>query len=445
MYFAINGYGQEFENHLHLLLDSINSIKNYSLAEFINYVDTFAEEMSFDVNVKDSENSVQINTIHSSKGLEYPVVFLIDTGSRFNNQSIKDRILVENEFGISTKSLDIENHCLYDSPINLSFKKKIVQEEKMEQMRLLYVALTRPKNFLTVVGTTNIEKITEVKSAQDVLGCDNYLSWILGLFTSSELAQLSKDKTIHKNCCNADVQINMLDQQQLQCNNEQVSKNQPKIQSNFNNNFEKVLDRQFVESNLVKKNSVSQILSDEQHYNISDFTAKVTDREGDEDFALIGTVYHKIMQLLDIKNPNLDVKKQIEQFVIDGTLSKEELDIVDIDKIDIACKKIANQIGADDVVLKEQQFVCFFPANQLINTSSIDKILVQGVADLIIIKNDEICLIDYKTSRIKTDEKFIQKYKTQLDIYAKAIEEYYEKKVSKKVIYSFYLDKAIII
>ena len=89
--------------------------------------------------------------------------------------------------------------------------------------------------------------------------------------------------------------------------------------------------------------------------------------------------------------------------------------------------------------------MCYMPASNLINTEFSNKVLVQGIADLVVIKEKEIVLIDYKTTKFKTEEMFKKKYKTQLEIYAKAIEKFYNKPVYKKYIYSFYFDKAIIV
>ena len=110
-----------------------------------------------------------------------------------------------------------------------------------------------------------------------------------------------------------------------------------------------------------------------------------------------------------------------------------------------AIKNISTLVENEDIVLKEQQFLCFMPANEMIESKENQKILVQGVADLIIIKKDEIWLIDYKTSRLKNKKDFEKKYGTQLKIYAKAIQNFYEKPVTKKMIYSFYLNKLLTI
>ena len=443
-YFIVNNQGEEFNNHIALLLNSIDSIKEYSLSEYINYINTFAQNISYDVNIKDSSNSVQINTIHSSKGLEFPVVFLIDTGSKFSMQSITDNILIENDFGISTKTFDLQKRLVYNSPVNLAFKKKIIDEERKEEMRLLYVALTRPKNYLTIVGTTDLEKVSQLKTSQEVLEVDSYLKWILGLFDKTEVQKLLINSALQKNCYGTIIDCKNFDYNEIVLDNIPILSTDKQV-GLFSNNFNQIINKKFDKNILVKKNSVSQIMAEEEHYNITDFTLKNTDKNNDDDFLFIGTAYHKFMQILDFTDNEIAINQQLQNLKENQTFSKEECDIVNQNQVIKAVVKLSKFIDKKDLILKEQQFLCCMPANELINTDYSDKILVQGVADLIIIKPNEIYLVDYKTSRIKDEQKFKQKYTTQLNIYAKAIESFYGKKVTKKIIYSFYLGKEIII
>jgi ATP-dependent helicase/nuclease subunit A len=207
--------------------------------------------------------------------------------------------------------------------------------------------------------------------------------------------------------------------------------------------FYDIISKKFEKSNLVKKNSVTQIMAEEEHYNISDFSTKTTDKNGDDDFLLIGTAYHNIMEQLDFKNPN--ILEQIESLVVQNKIDVNNLKLIDTERIAIASKMLGKLIDQNDIVLKEQQFLSYMPASGLVRTQKTDKILVQGVADLIVIKQNEIYLVDYKTSRLSSEQSFKEKYSTQLNIYAKAIEDFYGKKVTKKIVYSFYLNKTIII
>lgn len=443
-YFVINNQGEDFNCHLDLLLNSLNSIKEYSLTEYINYISTFASQITFDVTISDSANSVEINTIHSSKGLEYPVVFLMDTGTKFGDQSIKESILTENDFGISCKTYNSEKRIAYSSPFNQSFKRKITEEERKEEMRLLYVALTRPKNYLFVVGTTDLQKVEKLQTPQDVLETNSYLKWILGLFEVWEVESLFLDGSLNKLCNNTNVLCQSYNFNQIDVQEQQVVEDFAS-ETHFSNNFTNIINKKFDKNNLVKKSSVSQIMAEEEHYNISDFTSKITDKINDDDFLIIGTVYHKFMEHINFTADEQNTLNQIQNLQINNVIAKHELQLIDTNSIVKASSNIAKYIDTADTVLKEQQFLCYMPANMLINTTYNNKVLVQGVADLIIIKQNEIYLIDYKTSRISNEQKFKQKYQTQLNIYAKAIESFYKKPVTKKMIYSFYLNKEIII
>ena len=209
--------------------------------------------------------------------------------------------------------------------------------------------------------------------------------------------------------------------------------------------FIDILSIKFEQNNLAKKNTVTQIMADEEHYNISNLNYNKTDKLGDQDFLGVGTAYHKYMQYINFSNDENNICEQIKKMKDIGIISTQESNLVDESKIVKAVLQVCKLINNRDVVSKEKQFLAYMPANELVNTNKENKILIQGVADLIIIKDNEIYLIDYKTSRLNNDMEFVNKYSTQLNIYAKAIEHFYGLPVTKKAIYSFYLDKLIII
>lgn len=447
IYFAVNNQGEQFKSNLSMLISCIDSIKHYSLSEFINYVDTFAKTLAFEIKTKQSDNAVTLSTIHASKGLEYPVVFLIDAGSKFSGKSVMEKVISENDFGISTKNFNKATRYLYAGPIHNAIKLKIKEEEKKEEMRLLYVALTRPKNYLTIVGTADLQKIETISNEIDIMKKESYLEWILGLISEKNLEQLKSGNFAVQQCENGsfDIQslsINLLEKNSYR-NNEKNSDEIKKYTTN--NNFIDILSKKFEKQNLVKKNSVTRILEEEDNYNISDFSDKNTDKNGDEDFLLIGTVSHKLMELLNWTSDKENLINQLQTLLATDKINSDELKAVDINAIFQGISELSGLIEQGDIVLKEQQFTCNFPANQLTKTKYDSEVLVQGVVDLIVIKQNEIYIVDYKTSRIKNEEKLKQKYKLQLDLYAKAVEEFYGKKVTKKIIYSFYLNKPVTI
>ena len=446
MYFLANDFGVEFENHLQMFFDSIKTIKNYSLSEFLNYLDSFGGQIMQAITEKDGENAVTLTTIHKSKGLEYPVVFLVAAEKKFSFKNQTEKILMDNDWGISMSSFDVNTHVSYENIIKKIFKLKIQLEDKKEEKRLLYVALTRPKNYLTIIGSKKLEKIKPFESDLDISASNCYLDWIMGCFSENIYTQLSLKNVAMQNIGTDEVAaIEVVKNNEFDFENTFKDKTLPEKLKIDSNAFSDILSHNFRHSQLAKKNTVTQIMQETDHYNISDFSYKKTDNFDDEDFLEIGTAYHKFMELINFSNDKTELEQQILELKDMGKVAEKELSLVNQNQIIDAVMQISLLIAKQDLVLKEQQFLVYMPASELVNTAERSKILVQGVADIIIIKENEIYLIDYKTSRITSEEKFKQRYKTQLDIYAKAIESFYQKPVNKKMIYSFYLNKLITI
>ena len=305
------------------------------------------------------------------------------------------------------------------------------------------MALTRPKNYLTIIGSSKIGDISSQKTDFEIRQSKNFLEWIFGCFDDDEISQIKTKSHLVKTVNNCNFNIELLNEN-FDFSQENLTKIPEQLEID-KNKFYEILSQQFAKNNLAKKNSVSQILSEEEHYNISDFHYLKSDRQNDEDFLAVGTAYHKFMELCDFDRDKESVSQNLINLISSQKITPTEAELVDTSKVISAILQISNLIDANDIVLKEQQFLTYMPADNLINTTNKNKILVQGVADLIIIKNDEIYLIDYKTSRLNDAKMFEERYKTQLDIYAKSIEAFYQKPVTKKIIYSFYLDKLLII
>ena len=443
-YFAINGYGEEYDSHKKLLLESVQSVKNYSLSEYVQYVESFGKDITYNVSIKDGENAVTISTIHGSKGLEYPVVFLIATGKLFGKQIDREKILMDNDWGITMPSFSLQDHVSYENIIKKIFKLKIKNEESKEEKRLLYVALTRPKNYLTIIGSAKLDDLQELDTQTKIQKTKSYLKWIIGCFNKNDILKFVNNKSLCKNIdgCMVKLLIESPSYEFKRENNNEQDENLLQINKN---KFNEIVYQQFSHSNLSKKNSVTQIMQEEEHYNISDFSYLKNDKSGDDDFLAVGTAYHKYMELINFVNDETEIKKQIQKLKDDNRLTKEDSLLVNEEQIILATKTINEFIDIQDIVLKEQQFLSYMTANELVDSKQDYKVLLQGVADLIIIKDNEIYLIDYKTTKVKSEENLKKIYNTQLNVYAKAIEKFYEKKVTKKMIYSFHLNKLITI
>ena len=134
----------------------------YNFINFIEKVRTSSGDLSSAKLIGENENVVRIMSIHKSKGLEFPVVFLSNTGKSINLMDLKQNILLHNEIGIGTKYIDYDMQIEYDTLTKSAISNKLLLEAYAEEMRILYVALTRAKEKLIVTGAySNVQETIE--------------------------------------------------------------------------------------------------------------------------------------------------------------------------------------------------------------------------------------------------------------------------------------------
>ena len=438
-----NNKAERLQN-IELLKTHVNSCKDFSLLEYVKFVNDFAKNKESEITISNEQNSVKVITIHASKGLEFPVVFLINADGKFASKSSMSKLITSQEFGVALNNYDDKENVEHNSIIKNIFKISNNYQEKQEEMRLLYVALTRAKNHLIIVGKLpkgNIEKLNE---NFEINQSTSYLQWILGCLPSVDINSLNNgNKHISIKVENNFVPLDIVE-------NEFQQDNIVKGVNSFNDKLidldkNEYLKNNYEQNNIVLKNTVTALMNSEENYNIKDF--KYSNKKDDEDFLLIGNSYHLVMEKIDFLNINNkeDVNSFLKELVNNGVITGDNANLIDINKILNACVFLKSISNNNSVVLKEKPFMIYMPVNSLLSSNFNNKVLVQGVVDFMTINNDEIIVVDYKTTRFKSENDFAKKYKLQLDLYAKAIENFYNKKVTKKYIYSFYFDKAIII
>lgn len=384
---------EEFIGKLSALEDCLN------LAEFIKVVES-SKNQSSEVENLDEENSVTIQTIHKSKGLEYPVVILYNTAKQFNYITDNSLINFNTEFGLGVDYYNYETRTKINSVPRYVIKQTNDIKGYKEEMRLLYVALTRAKNKLIITGTYN-DKIFE-----DNVKPNNFLNMLIGGF-----CPLKEGENNFKNC-----NIYVFDK--IKTPKQQLEVESKTITKAYEN---------FVYSNTDKfsiplKNTVTGLNSEHSENNgfyTKEITQATVQYNADEDKALIGTHYHKALELLELNQPY----KQ--------TTNYED---VDYKKIELAHKTLA-PLTKNAHMHKEAEFMMYVPYNKIVNSAVEDKVLVQGVVDLIIEKENSITIVDYKFST-KPIKVLKQRYSEQLNLYKLAVEQAFNKKVDNIYIYS---------
>lgn len=425
-------------DNIKLFLEFIDSSSFSNIQDMLFFIDNFGKDKMVDKNIVESENSVTLTTIHASKGLEYKIVFLIDIGNKFSTQSLRDNFVLDSDLGFSCSYFDIENHEKTDLPTTRAIKLKKKEFELQEEMRLLYVALTRPKNMLFCVGETDLQNIKPIDNPADILNTNSYLGWLVGVLNYNQLETLKNNGNVNVSYNGFSFSYNVADN----INNITSDiKELPSLDCDINA-LQKYLDFNEIYSQDKLRYTVTEILNadnqTEEEYN---YVFTLDNKESDIDYSRIGTVYHEIMQkVLNQETDGIDIVSLVNKTL---NFYKDEKDIIKHIKeqeIINAVENIKNILSVNSKLHKEVGFHLYESGLALGVGNSQDKVAVQGVVDLIIENQDDIYILDYKTSRLNSGKDFIKKYEKQLDLYAKAVSKFFKKPVTKKIIYSFYLN-----
>lgn len=429
-----------------------NSDYNYSLFDFIDYLDSYGEDSRFKSTRTSGERSVTLTTIHQSKGLEYPVVFLVGTGEGFSNKTFIDMVLKDKDMGLGLYTYDLENFCRSSNLARNAITLHKKRSEKAEELRLLYVALTRAKNHLFVVGCSTLKKTNfDFLSLLNAQGVNNYLGWILSILSPVNYKNLFiNHKDVVQKYGKNFVNVSLYSESNFEEDNTrdlEISFSNEK--KNDSKKLKEILNKKIVKSKRIAlKNSVSSLLF-EREDNISNKTETpktlsiYESKNEDVDYMKLGTLYHSIMEKIDFSKPlskeNYD--KILGEIEVDLELKKE----VSFDKISRAVDCILN-LGQNLKTQKELPFISFIPYKEIFSDSGREneKVIVQGIADLVVESEDKKCyLIDYKTTKAGATDRLVEKYFIQLKLYRICLEKALNKRFDGVFIYSFYFDKLI--
>ena len=436
----------QFINHF------LSASYNENLVDYIDYVDNFASNAVADFSVVSSDNSVKLETIHASKGLEYPIVFVAGCGAGFSNMSFRDDVLKNSELGLGVDCYDLLAHKKEKTVARNVIADKIREEEAMEEMRLLYVALTRAKNHLFIIGDLNSKNLsTEDEGFVDDAKC--YLDWIIKAFKSTTISGIKNNKkgVTQKISDGGVVRIDTFLKEEFE--REDVEED---VEIDFglkcsNHNFGEYFDYKYLNqksTELAEKNTVTNVVKENElfeavNYEPINFTTKENQNYQDFDYAKLGTCYHNILQKISFENSDLNyIKSFIEKEKELYPEDRNYYDKVEPEKIKKAIEEI-NKLNYRTLV-REKRFIMYVPHKNIVENSTVeDRVLIQGIVDLLVMCENKNIIIDYKTTKVKNGDQLVEKYALQLKLYRQAIEKAMGIKVDELWIYSLFLDKLV--
>lgn len=453
---ALKG-GQVREKNLMQMLNHASNFdtKNISLHEFISYLESviLGKGSLEGVNPLSEGDNVLITTIHKSKGLEYPVVILSETGKNFNFSDVRSDVMINDDLGVSFNIKDDDYKLKYESVPMMVFKEHEKSKMLSEELRILYVALTRAKEKIIITGyTNNLESLVtkvaskigdkEIISSLYLKGVKNYFDIIVACLlrhpSCKDLRSLSM--VIPKSFATpSKVKVNVISA--VNINEDEFNQKSIIEKRNFDAEwFNKISTFNNENNNPIPVYlSVSDIKKKSNYLRLPNFMSDGIDHTS------VGTLYHKIFEVLPVKKYDVNsLKDELEKLLKDNIITKEELSIIKLENIfSYLTSEIYDGILSSDKIYREKELTFEVPASYYDKTLKSGKILTSGIVDLMFVKDGVYTIVDYKTDNVDTLEELKDRYKVQLDLYEIGIKNIMKAKSVKKYIYSVKLNNYI--
>lgn len=439
--------------NLKLLVDRATMLKKSSVAtlgyfiEFVEHMSTNNGDYGVAKVISEEDDVVRLMSIHKSKGLEFPVVIISGLGRKFNLMDTRGDLLLHKQLGIGLSIVDIENRVKSKTLPQFAIKEKIKRETLSEEMRVLYVALTRPVDQLLLFATvTDYEKKAEKwgrgVEKLDLINASGFVDWLMPVFFSQE-----------------DLKVSVYDAEQVSKAMNTFDKEQENQMAQWD-----VTNDQINRQDLIVDFDVSERLSFINPYEINEYRPLKTSvsekkRTFEEDTpykvpalndapnfmkteaqltaAEVGIAVHKVLEKIDLhaKFESDDIIVYLDKLCDNRILTEKERKTIDGDKImDYLNSDLVMRMKESIKIRRETPFVI-----------KMEDQLVQGIIDLYFEEEDGLVLVDYKTDRSAgiSHLAMAEKYAPQLAIYENALVKLTHKVVKEKYIYFIDSNQAV--
>lgn len=444
-YYAISQNGKQKVANIKLFQQyafNYDQKHNDKIFGFVNYVNELKNTQIIidEAKVNYDENSVRITTIHKSKGLEYPIVILPFMGKAFSSIDKRINVNVERDLGLGFKYFNLSKEEKGKTFIRTLIDDTITEKSKEEEMRLLYVAMTRAKEELIIQGN-----MSGTKTRSSLLDASCMLDWVMSTIINENTENIFEDDSTSSKL-EGNWKINIVEKDDIK---NYVDK---KIEPVDNNSF---LSRyalpfitkeeeqiQLIDRNIPTAISASKILQEEDNpFKEPLFKSK-------NKSANIGTATHDFLKYVNFKEDlsYFGLLEQKDEMIEKALIKKEDADLIDFMKLEKFFESDeAKMIIDSDEIQRERSISVMENADNVgFYSMNTKKILVRCIIDLMFKKDGKWYLADYKTDKIKDetdDDELTSKilsHRTQLAFYEKAIKDIYG--ITIEDIYIVFLD-----
>lgn len=475
--------GEFKKNNLKLLVQYAKTYENSGyrgVGGFVRFIDRLREN-SCDLAAAErktelSEDAVRIMTIHKSKGLEFPICIVANLNRKFNTDT-KNEVLLHNELGLGVRRKDDTLLCRYTTMPREAVALEIRRNEISEELRVLYVALTRAKERLVLIGSSKgLEKYVsgvvkkfaydKTVSPYTVSSAGCMCDWIIDCLLVHKSGRAIRNlggyvgdisdesaygwdvnviedlEEYHNNILSGTDTENIGDISETEQTSDNISERTRKENLAV---IRERLSRVYEYEEMTKipvKVSASALAERESNLRYSVSAIPGFMRKGGLSGAEKGTAMHTFVQYCDFERARTSLNEEIEKLVERGFLTAVQGDAINRESINnFLNSNLMNRMLSSDMLEREFRFTVEIPAGladkRLEFPYSEEPIILQGAVDCLFEENGKIIIVDYKTDWGKSKEELTDMYSPQLKLYKLAIEQVMGKIVSQCVIYSF--------
>lgn len=449
------------KNLLKLLSRAEGVSENYaSLGGFVRYMELLRENGT-DTGGASGGSGVRIMSMHKSKGLEFPFVFIAGTFKPFNKNDINTDLVINHNAGLGLKIPEPENIKKYESLSSLAVKRINNNEMLSEELRVYYVALTRAKQRLFIVtalknrektlsDTRNLLSGTDRIHPYFVKHVNDASRWILSTLMLHPDGGALRNSLFESKREKEEVIISLPDEDDFsESAEERIEKALPDEQlldeirkkASFRYNWQEV-------SHCRSKHTASSL--DTERFDIVSFGKSVpafmfSETASPSD---IGTATHRFLQFCDFGKCRESVEAELNRLTENGRLTEKQRDLVDKASIDcFVNSEILRRAESSKGIFREKQFtmaksVCELDSS-IPEKFSDEKTVIIGKIDLLFVEDDGAVIVDYKTDNIKDISVLRERYFSQMKLYSEALKKSMDVNVKECILYSLKLRESL--
>ena len=486
--------GAQRQSNLRALQDRARQYEATSfrgLFRFLRFIEKFQEsgnDLGTARALGENENVVRLISIHKSKGLEFPVVIVAGLGKQFNLNDLKQKVLLHKQLGIGLPVVDVDNYLMYQTVAQHAIKKRLLLELLAEEMRVLYVALTRAKEKLILVGS-----VRDVAKAVN-RWCDNisvaewqlpdttlteagsFLDWICPAVARHPDGLILREMSL----CEEPMGVTVEDSSRWRVYTYKPCDILSAVKETIDEQTEMIeLVRQFkpvqttgayaqiIDNRLSWKYPQAEMVGKPVKVSVTEIKRRFAEEVDNEEIVNLdqafsfpkpvflaqttelsaaerGSAMHLVMQHLRLNGDLTEsgIKEQLESMINSELLNSEQAKAVDVRVISkLFDLPLGQKIKSAERVKREVPFIMAIPAYKIypeLDKQSGESVLVQGIIDCLLEDDDGYLIIDYKTDAAHGDTNQIKnRYQGQMNLYAEAVEKILLKPVKGKYLYLF--------